>query len=131
MRYGLALPQFGRHAKPATITSFVRCAEDLGYRSFWVGDRVLTPVDPLTCTPSEARRSTPTPRSSRLSSTPSSRLPPQPPSPATRDWASASSMSPGTTRCCSSAASPRWITSPEAGSTVDLAPAGCATNTPQ
>lgn len=46
MRHGLALPQFGRHAKPAAITSFVRCAEDLGYRSFWAGDRVLTPVDP-------------------------------------------------------------------------------------
>jgi probable F420-dependent oxidoreductase len=46
MRHGLALPQLGRHAKPAAITSFVRCAEDLGYRSFWVGDRVLTPVDP-------------------------------------------------------------------------------------
>jgi probable F420-dependent oxidoreductase len=46
MRHGLALPQFGRHAKPAAITSFVRRAEDLGYRSFWVGDRILTPVDP-------------------------------------------------------------------------------------
>lgn len=46
MRYGLALPQFGRHARPAAITSFVRCAEDLGYRSFWIGDRILTPVTP-------------------------------------------------------------------------------------
>lgn len=46
MRHGLALPQFGRHAKPTAITSFVRHAEDLGYRSFWVSDRVLTPVDP-------------------------------------------------------------------------------------
>ncbi|MGH3789617.1 MAG: TIGR03619 family F420-dependent LLM class oxidoreductase [Pseudonocardiaceae bacterium] len=46
MRHGLALPQFGQHAKPAAITSFVRCAEDLGYRSFWVSDRILTPVDP-------------------------------------------------------------------------------------
>lgn len=46
MRLGLALPQLGRHAKPATIPSFVRCAEDLGYRSFWAGDRILTPVDP-------------------------------------------------------------------------------------
>lgn len=46
MRHGLALPQFGQHAKPAAITSFVRCAEDLGYRSFWVGDRILTPVAP-------------------------------------------------------------------------------------
>jgi probable F420-dependent oxidoreductase len=46
MRHGLALPQFGRHAKPAAITSFVRHAEDLGYRSFWAGDRLLTPVEP-------------------------------------------------------------------------------------
>jgi probable F420-dependent oxidoreductase len=46
MRHGLALPQFGRHAKPATITSFVRCAEDLGSRSFWANDHIVTPVDP-------------------------------------------------------------------------------------
>jgi probable F420-dependent oxidoreductase len=46
MRHGLALPQLGRHAKPTTITSFVRHAEDLGYRSFWAGDRILAPVDP-------------------------------------------------------------------------------------
>lgn len=46
MRYGLALPQFGPHCDPAAITSFVRSAEVLGYQSFWVGDRVLAPVDP-------------------------------------------------------------------------------------
>ena len=46
MRYGLSVPQLGRHAAPAVIASFVRRAEDLGYRSFWVGDRVLAPVAP-------------------------------------------------------------------------------------
>jgi probable F420-dependent oxidoreductase len=46
MRYGLALPQFGRHCHAAAITSFVRDAEVLGYQSFWVGDRVLAPVAP-------------------------------------------------------------------------------------
>lgn len=46
MRYGLALPQFGPHCDAAAIASFVRSAEVLGYQSFWVGDRVLAPVDP-------------------------------------------------------------------------------------
>lgn len=46
MRLGLALPQFGPLCDAARIAEFARTAEELGYTSLWVGDRVLTPVDP-------------------------------------------------------------------------------------
>lgn len=61
MRHGLALPQLGRHAKPAEITAFVQRAEDLGYRSFWVGDRLLAPIDPSDFYPDSGTREHPYP----------------------------------------------------------------------
>lgn len=52
MRLGLSLPQFGAHCDPSTVASFARGAEELGYRSLWVADRVLTPVRPSDIYPS-------------------------------------------------------------------------------
>lgn len=46
MRLGLALPQYGRFARPEAITEVARAAEELGFTSLWVGDRILTPVSP-------------------------------------------------------------------------------------
>jgi probable F420-dependent oxidoreductase len=46
MRLGVALPQLGAHSGADEITSFARTSEQLGYRSLWVGDRVLAPVAP-------------------------------------------------------------------------------------
>ncbi|MGW1076109.1 TIGR03619 family F420-dependent LLM class oxidoreductase [Streptomyces sp. NPDC002537] len=46
MRIGIALPQYGTHARPTLIADFARDAEAAGFDSFWVSDRVLTPVDP-------------------------------------------------------------------------------------
>jgi probable F420-dependent oxidoreductase len=46
MRIGIALPQYGTHARPARIAEFARDAEAAGFDSFWVSDRVLTPVEP-------------------------------------------------------------------------------------
>jgi probable F420-dependent oxidoreductase len=54
MRLGLALPQYGSMGDPARVADFARGAEQLGYDSLWVGDRVLTPVapsDPYPATP--------------------------------------------------------------------------------
>lgn len=51
MRLGLCLPQFGPHADGGRVGSFARSAEDLGYRSLWVGDRVLTPLSPANLYP--------------------------------------------------------------------------------
>ncbi|WIV58820.1 TIGR03619 family F420-dependent LLM class oxidoreductase [Amycolatopsis nalaikhensis] len=45
-RLGLALPQYGPLADPAAVARFATAAEDLGYESLWVGDRVLTPLAP-------------------------------------------------------------------------------------
>lgn len=46
MNLGLALPQFGPLADATRIGDFATAAEELGYRSLWVGDRMLTPVEP-------------------------------------------------------------------------------------
>ncbi|MEC3976501.1 TIGR03619 family F420-dependent LLM class oxidoreductase [Amycolatopsis sp. H20-H5] len=46
MRLGLALPQYGRLASLTAVAGFATTAEGLGYSSFWVGDRVLTPISP-------------------------------------------------------------------------------------
>jgi probable F420-dependent oxidoreductase len=52
MRLGLALPQLGGHSGADQITFFARTSEQLGYRSLWVGDRVLAPVAPSDLFPS-------------------------------------------------------------------------------
>lgn len=46
MDIGIALPQYGTHARPETIGAFARDAEAAGFDSLWVGDRSLTPVEP-------------------------------------------------------------------------------------
>jgi probable F420-dependent oxidoreductase len=46
MRLGLALPQYGNLAEPAAVAGFATAAEDLGYASLWVGDRILAPLAP-------------------------------------------------------------------------------------
>ncbi|MEU9997403.1 TIGR03619 family F420-dependent LLM class oxidoreductase [Streptomyces sp. NPDC050848] len=46
MDIGIALPQYGTHARPEVIAGFARDAEEAGFDSFWVGDRSLTPVAP-------------------------------------------------------------------------------------
>jgi len=46
MRLGLALPQYGALADPAAVARFATAAEDLGFASLWVGDRILTPREP-------------------------------------------------------------------------------------
>ena len=46
MRLGIALPQYGPLAKMDAVAGFATTAEELGYASLWVGDRVLAPVSP-------------------------------------------------------------------------------------
>ncbi|MFI5619741.1 TIGR03619 family F420-dependent LLM class oxidoreductase [Streptomyces sp. NPDC051567] len=46
MRMGIALPQYGSHARAASIAGFAKDAESAGFDSLWVGDRALTPVTP-------------------------------------------------------------------------------------
>ncbi len=46
MRLGIALPQYGPLASMDAVTGFAAAAEELGYESLWVGDRVLAPVSP-------------------------------------------------------------------------------------
>ncbi|GLF99892.1 TIGR03619 family F420-dependent LLM class oxidoreductase [Streptomyces yaizuensis] len=46
MRTGIALPQYGSHARMAAVAGFARDAEAAGFDSLWVGDRALTPVAP-------------------------------------------------------------------------------------
>lgn len=43
---GLAVPQYGRFADPAVAASVAVAAEEVGYHSLWVGDRLLTPTAP-------------------------------------------------------------------------------------
>ncbi len=45
-RLGLALPQYGALADPAAVARFAVAAEELGFGSLWVGDRILTPLEP-------------------------------------------------------------------------------------
>ena len=46
MKLGLSLPQYGKFGDATRIAEFAGTAEKLGYRSFWVGDRLLTPLAP-------------------------------------------------------------------------------------
>ncbi|GHC70635.1 TIGR03619 family F420-dependent LLM class oxidoreductase [Streptomyces flavofungini] len=46
MHIGIALPQYGTHARAEVIASFARDAEAAGFDSLWVGDRSLAPVEP-------------------------------------------------------------------------------------
>ena len=47
MRVGFTLPQLGHRARQAQqISRLAAEAERLGAASFWVGDRLLAPVEP-------------------------------------------------------------------------------------
>ncbi|MGV9774624.1 TIGR03619 family F420-dependent LLM class oxidoreductase [Streptosporangium sp. NPDC003464] len=46
VRLGLALPQYGRFADGEALVTVAREAEARGFASLWVGDRLLTPLDP-------------------------------------------------------------------------------------
>lgn len=48
MDFGFALPQSGRLASPEALVDAARRAEDLGYATLWVLERLLRPVDPPT-----------------------------------------------------------------------------------
>lgn len=48
MDLGIALPQWGPHASPQAISRVAREAEQLGYASLWVQERLLRPVNPVT-----------------------------------------------------------------------------------
>jgi probable F420-dependent oxidoreductase len=46
MQLGLCLPQLGPTAEGAKVAEVARRAEEVGYDSLWVGDRLLTPDTP-------------------------------------------------------------------------------------
>jgi probable F420-dependent oxidoreductase len=46
MRFGFALPQIGSTTEPEALVRVARRAEDLGFDSLWVLDRILWPVSP-------------------------------------------------------------------------------------
>ena len=46
MRFGFALPQIGSLAGPEALVMVAKRAEDLGFDSLWVLDRLLWPVNP-------------------------------------------------------------------------------------
>ncbi len=54
MRLGYALPQVGPFAGPDQITTAAQRAEELGYDSLWVNDRVLWPTAPRAPFPGNA-----------------------------------------------------------------------------
>ena len=60
MRLGFALPQVGGVCDPTVIASAVRRAEELGYASGWVNDRLLWPTAPKAPYPASADGSLPT-----------------------------------------------------------------------
>ncbi|MGW3993336.1 TIGR03619 family F420-dependent LLM class oxidoreductase [Amycolatopsis sp. NPDC004772] len=62
MRLGLALPQYGALADPAAVPRFATAAEDLGFASLWVGDRILTPLAPSDLYPGGGTPEHPYPR---------------------------------------------------------------------
>ena len=61
-RLGLALPQYGALADPAAVARFATAAEDLGFASLWVGDRILTPLEPSDLYPGGGTPEHPYPR---------------------------------------------------------------------
>ena len=46
MRFGFALPQVGSAAGPEALVMVAKRAEDLGFDSLWVLDRILWPINP-------------------------------------------------------------------------------------
>ncbi|MEK6302592.1 MAG: hypothetical protein AABO41_17915 [Acidobacteriota bacterium] len=46
MKVGISLPQLGPQASPENLIRVARRAEELGYDSAWVLERMLWPVNP-------------------------------------------------------------------------------------
>lgn len=61
MRLGFNLPQFGPNAGPDGLIAVARRAEELGYDSVWVIERLLYPVEPRSPYPATADGSLPLP----------------------------------------------------------------------
>ncbi|HEX9667746.1 MAG TPA: LLM class F420-dependent oxidoreductase [Thermodesulfobacteriota bacterium] len=43
MRFGIALPNFGKYAQKESILAIAKSAEDLGFDSLWVSDHIVIP----------------------------------------------------------------------------------------
>ena len=43
MKFGIALPNFGRYAQRESIVEIAKSAEDLGFDSLWVSDHIIIP----------------------------------------------------------------------------------------
>ncbi len=54
MRLGFTAPLFGPDAGPDALQAVARQAEDLGYDSIWVSERLLYPVNPQVPYPATA-----------------------------------------------------------------------------
>jgi probable F420-dependent oxidoreductase len=61
MRYGFVLPQVGPMAGPEALITVARRAEELGYDSLWVTERLLFPLCPRSHYPPSADGSLPAP----------------------------------------------------------------------
>jgi alkanesulfonate monooxygenase SsuD/methylene tetrahydromethanopterin reductase-like flavin-dependent oxidoreductase (luciferase family) len=61
MRLGFNLPQFGPNAGPDGIVAVARRAEEIGYDSLWIIERLLYPVQPRSPYPATADGSLPLP----------------------------------------------------------------------
>jgi probable F420-dependent oxidoreductase len=59
MRLGFTVPQFGPDAGPEALQKVARRAEDLGYDSLWVAERLLYPSNPKSPYPATADGSLP------------------------------------------------------------------------
>lgn len=59
MRIGITLPNLGSSANPGDIIKAAGQAEELGYDTLWVADRLLYPVNPRTPYPATADGSLP------------------------------------------------------------------------
>jgi len=59
MRLGFTVPQFGEDAGPEALQEVARQAEDLGYDSLWVAERLLYPINPRAPYPGTADGSLP------------------------------------------------------------------------
>jgi len=46
MKLGMTLTNLGRLATPDNIVTFAQAAENLGFASLWVTERLLLPVQP-------------------------------------------------------------------------------------
>ena len=66
MRLGFALPQSGPAADPTTVIAVARRAEELGYDSLWVAERLLWPVEPRARYPGSPDGALPEPMKSQL-----------------------------------------------------------------